>query len=731
MKWFNDSKITLLLVVLVLWPALSQAQNLAPVADAGLPRYASVNPVTLDGTGSYDPDNSGPLSYSWRQIAGPSVTIADANTATPTISGFTQTSEIQNCEFELVVSDDSNDSLPDIAVVKIVPSFGGSALVLENTPFDLKKPTVIYFGGGDCVNGYAGQPWNGGPGWTSAANVIGFPYGYTPDSGAGAPTYYKYGDMIITFLSAVAPDYEQPIQTSGWSTGGQPAIDVAVRLNLMYRDARYAVNRVTFLDATPYCRDYSESIRSFLASSIDGEQCWIDNYVGAATVFHPSVLNVASSLSHPNVPAWYLNSLTGSDMNQFNNGVVAGAYWSVVGPGKNLQLASTPSTQTYNFKWYGDASSGYMDFYNESLYPGRLPEPVTLVAWADPFFADDDPNGVFLTCLESENAVGYQLLSGSDPHDVAHYRVMTDSNAPPIVRLTALPLDHSWWTVKARDAHGSTIYADPMRVDSRSGPDTFLIRLVDFNGDKIVDFKDFSRLAQYWFQEEPSVDVAPLLEGDGIVDVHDLAFLAECWLMEIKDHHLVAHWRLDEAEGNIAHDSANAKDGTLNGNPVWQPDGGKINGALEFDGIDDYVSTPFVLNPNTGAFSVFAWIKGGAPGQVIISQSTVSGAVWLCTDSSYGKLSTKLTDGNRFTRPLVSEFVITDGDWHRIGVVWDGSRWHLYGDGEELAWDTGGLAKLLFCDGGMYIGAGKTLDAAEFWSGLIDDVRIYDRAVTP
>lgn len=34
-------------------------------------------------------------------------------------------------------------------------------------------------------------------------------------------------------------------------------------------------------------------------------------------------------------------------MNQFNNGVIAGAYWSVIGPGKNLQLASTPDVETY------------------------------------------------------------------------------------------------------------------------------------------------------------------------------------------------------------------------------------------------------------------------------------------------------------------------------------------------------------------------------------------------
>ena len=36
--------------------------NQAPIADAGLSRYAAIDPVVLDGTGSYDPDGSGPLS---------------------------------------------------------------------------------------------------------------------------------------------------------------------------------------------------------------------------------------------------------------------------------------------------------------------------------------------------------------------------------------------------------------------------------------------------------------------------------------------------------------------------------------------------------------------------------------------------------------------------------------------------------------------------------------------
>ena len=92
-------------------------------------------------------------------------------------------------------------------------------------------------------------------------------------------------------------------------------------------------------------------------------------------------------------------------MNAFNHGIVAGAYWSVVGPGKNLQLASALGEQIYEFKWYGSDSSGYMTFLDEPNHPGRLPEPVTLVGPVDV----GDPNGAVFTCEESENAVSYEF----------------------------------------------------------------------------------------------------------------------------------------------------------------------------------------------------------------------------------------------------------------------------------------------------------------------------------
>jgi len=40
-------------------------------------------------------------------------------------------------------------------------------------------------------------------------------------------------------------------------------------------------------------------------------------------------------------------------------------------------------------------------------------------------------------------------------------------------------------------------------------------------------------------------------------------------------------------------------------------------------------------------------------------------------------------------------------------------------------------ANLPSSGGGLYIGGGSSLALGTFWSGLIDDVRIYDRAVKP
>ena len=133
------------------------------------------------------------------------------------------------------------------------------------------------------------------------------------------------------------------------------------------------------------------------------------------------------------------------------------------------------------------------------------------------------------------------------------------------------------------------------------------------------------------------------------------------------------------------------------------------------------------------SFRVFAWIKGGLPGQVIISQLSGNGdgRNWLSIDSQNGTLMTELVSTGRKQEPLISESVITDNQWHYIGFIWDGDYRSLYVDNVEAAKDSTPISGLNNAFGGLYIGAGNTLEPSDFFLGMIDDIRIYDKAVTP
>jgi CubicO group peptidase (beta-lactamase class C family) len=249
----------------------------------------------------------------------------------------------------------------------------------------------------------------------------------------------------------------------------------------------------------------------------------------------------------------------------------------------------------------------------------------------------------------------------------------------------------------------------------------------DFTGNAFVDFRDFHRMARDWLQKKIETDIAPEPLGDDIVNWKDFAVFADSWLKEMG---LIAHWRLDETKGLVAHDNVGSYDGNLNGNPVWQPAEGQLDGAIELKGLADYISAPFVLDPSAGRFSAFAWVSGGAPGQVIISQK--DGANWLMADPAEGKLMTslsRLSIGRIKEPPLSSDFLIIDGAWHRIGVVWNTSERILYADDIEVARDA--QPSIAGATGGLYLGADKNLEPGGFFSGLIDDVRIYSLSVVP
>jgi len=249
---------------------------------------------------------------------------------------------------------------------------------------------------------------------------------------------------------------------------------------------------------------------------------------------------------------------------------------------------------------------------------------------------------------------------------------------------------------------------------------------VDFNDDGEVNAKDMSILVDYWHTSDPLCDIGPTALGDGVIDIQDLIVLSE--YLE-PGFGRIAHWELDEAGGTVAYDSVGSNHADIMGDAVWQPNFGKVAGALAFDGVDDYMAPALILNPNSRPFRIFAWIKGGAPGQTIASQTPTEfqlGGVYLAADPADGTLMTEAV----LPMQLKSEVVITDDQWHEVGLEWDGERRHLYVDGEAVAADEVALPSF-DRTGWLNIGTGKDSEPGSFWSGLIDEVRIYERVVRP
>ena len=83
-----------------------------------------------------------------------------------------------------------------------------------------------------------------------------------------------------------------------------------------------------------------------------------------------------------------------------------------------------------------------------------------------------------------------------------------------------------------------------------------------------------------------------------------------------------------------------------------------------------------------------------------------------------------------FFGPLESESMVTDGQWHHVGLVYDRTamKRYLYADGVEIAVDAGAVGGVQ-STAGLYIGAGQILDASTSFSGLIDEVHVYNRAL--
>jgi hypothetical protein len=204
---------------------------------------------------------------------------------------------------------------------------------------------------------------------------------------------------------------------------------------------------------------------------------------------------------------------------------------------------------------------------------------------------------------------------------------------------------------------------------------------------------------------------------------------------------LIGHWTFDgkDMTPNVRDISGQGNHGTLSGQSATTTSIGKFGQALRLDGSDDFVTmTDFADNMPT--ISAMAWVKiSGGSSNMIISKSRSGFGTWSISYSNTSRTySCRIftTDDNRTANSetfSAASHPGIDGKWHHVMCIYDGANISIYVDGAPSGTPgalTGSLnnTSYPFCIGTD--SNATTCVAGSSLNGLIDDVRIYNRALS-
>ncbi|MCX7966124.1 MAG: LamG domain-containing protein [Syntrophorhabdaceae bacterium] len=200
-----------------------------------------------------------------------------------------------------------------------------------------------------------------------------------------------------------------------------------------------------------------------------------------------------------------------------------------------------------------------------------------------------------------------------------------------------------------------------------------------------------------------------------------------------KKAELVGFWRFNDPN-NLGFDASGyGNHGAVMYSKVqYTPEGISGGSAYFFEGSRDVTAGIIVknsesLNIKTGEITITAWVKLDGNnidnGNAVISKCCEPYALFAWLGSPANGISAVIS-----SEVVFSGYSITNGIWHHIAVTYDGSTVRFYHNGSSVA--TKPFQKGLSIDSGeLYIGASPH-GASEDFSGMIDEVRVYNKALS-
>jgi len=199
---------------------------------------------------------------------------------------------------------------------------------------------------------------------------------------------------------------------------------------------------------------------------------------------------------------------------------------------------------------------------------------------------------------------------------------------------------------------------------------------------------------------------------------------------------LVLWLALDENKTDLIDRSLNGNDAIVN-DAVFTS-GGKLNGAYDFDGVDDYIdagnSNPLNL---TGDLSVSAWVNSdnltADSRRDVVTKGRINSFEWALATNSAKKPSFIVfnTDGNNFYT-ATGATILSEGTWYHLTGTVNSTGAYIFLNGVLEGTNSTSASGTRETDGNasVYVGARQTQGGDTRWNGTIDEVRIYNRSLS-
>ncbi len=193
---------------------------------------------------------------------------------------------------------------------------------------------------------------------------------------------------------------------------------------------------------------------------------------------------------------------------------------------------------------------------------------------------------------------------------------------------------------------------------------------------------------------------------------------------------LVAAWGFDEGTGPIAGDASGKGHAGVIKQAGWTTYG-RFGGALDFDGRNDWVTVEDTADLDIrNAITLEAWVKPRdlAGWNTILLKESGSGLAYsLYANDFYPRHPAGYVNVGGNDISVVDNTGLAFNAWSHVAMTYDGAMMRLYINGEAVG-HRALTGRIIATNGALRIGGNDVW--GEYFDGLIDEVRIYTRALS-